>query len=857
MKNYSPKKSEPYWQDIWEKKASFKTKPVDNNFPKKYILEMFPYPSGKIHMGHVRNYTIGDVISRYRRARGDNVLHPMGWDAFGMPAENAAMEKGVHPEEWTHQNIRKMREQLKSLGLSLDWEREFSTCDEEYMKHQQRIFIDFLENGIAYRKESEVNWDPVDKTVLANEQVIDGLGWRSGVPVERKILKQWFFKISEFSEILLNELDNLRDWPEKVKLMQKNWIGRSEGVVFTFNVINEENNSVENIDVYSTRPDTLFGANFCAIAPDHKLSIKLKSHNPKIAKFIEKCQKTASSEEAVEKVEKEGIDTGLKAVHPFIHNKYLPVYIANFVLSGYGQGAIFGCPAHDQRDLDFSLKYNLPFLPVVCPFDEEEEKFSIIDKAYTGDGYLINSDFLNGMNVEEANKVSISRLMRDHNGKEEINYRLRDWGVSRQRYWGCPIPVIHCNKCGIVPAKKSDLPITLPKDVKFDRPGNPLESHPSWKRTKCPKCGEESKRETDTFDTFVDSSWYFARFCGLNKEKPIDEKSSKYWLPVDQYIGGVEHAILHLLYARFFTKALKKTGHMDLDEPFQGMFTQGMVCHETYRNQDGVWIEPEFAERLDDKFVHKETKEILRVGSSEKMSKSKKNIIDPDVIIKKYGADTARWFVMSDSPPDRDIFWTEAGIESANKFLNRVWKTIINYGEILKKKDAIKNSSSQNSKEVRKLSHKTLVRLTEDLERKSFNNAIARLYSFVGALNKDEITKNANHQAAKEALEFLLIMLGPFAPHLAEEGWRYIEGDGLLCEQKWPDHINNFVVEDKIKIAIQINGKRRDEMLIAKDVGDDVISEMAIKTKKITRHIGDRKIKKVIVVAGKVVNIVL
>ena len=525
--------------------------------------------------------------------------------------------------------------------------------------------------------------------------------------------------------------------------MQKNWIGRSEGVVFTFNVINEENNSVENIDVYSTRPDTLFGANFCAIAPDHKLSIKLKSHNSKIAKFIEKCQKIASSEEAIEKVEKEGIDTGLKAVHPFIHNKYLPVYISNFVLSGYGRGAIFGCPAHDQRDLDFSLKYNLPVLPVVCPFDEEEEKFLITDKAYTGDGYLINSDFLNGMNVEEANKASISRLMKDHNGKEEINYRLRDWGVSRQRYWGCPIPVIHCNKCGIVPAKKSDLPITLPKDVKFDRPGNPLESHPSWKRTKCPKCGEESKRETDTFDTFVDSSWYFARFCDLNKEKPIDEKSSKYWLPVDQYFGGVEHSILHLLYARFFTKALKKTGHMDLDEPFQEMFTQGMVCHETYRNQDGMWIEPEFVEKMDDKFVHKETKEILRVGSAEKMSKSKKNIIDPDVIIKKYGADTARWFVMSDSPPDRDIFWTEVGIESANKFLNRVWKTIINYGEILKKKGAIKNSSSQNSKEVRKLSHKTLVNLTEDLERKSFNNAIARLYSFVGALNKNEITKNA------------------------------------------------------------------------------------------------------------------
>ena len=672
--DYSPKKIEPYWQDLWSKEKPFAAKKSDKNLPKKYILEMFPYPSGRIHMGHVRNYTIGDVITRYRITKGDNVLHPMGWDAFGMPAENAAMENKIHPKEWTYKNINSMRDQLKSLGLAIDWDREFATCDHEYIKHQQNIFIDFYKNNLVYRKESEVNWDPVDKTVLANEQVIDGLGWRSGAVVERRKLNQWFLKISDFSDDLLDGLEKLDKWPDKVKLMQKNWIGKSSGAVFSFKILGKFTKIASEIKVYTTRPDTLFGASFCAVAPDHEIATAISQDNDDALNFIKECQKIASSEEAIEKVEKEGFDTGILVQHPFDENIKLPVYIANFVLSSYGTGAIFGCPAHDQRDLDFANKYGLPVLPVVCPADVDEQDMLIKNEAYIGDGTIINSNFLNGLSIEKAKETAIDKLKELKIGKKEINYRLRDWGISRQRYWGCPIPIMYREDGEIIPVPESELPITLPEDIDFSIPGNPLERHPTWKHTICKKTGLKAIRETDTFDTFIDSSWYFARFCDLDNSKPINKDEANYWLPVDQYIGGIEHAILHLLYSRFFTRALKITGHLEIKEPFDGMFTQGMVCHETYTNEKGEWVEPYLVikNEKDNSAYHKETGEKISIGSPEKMSKSKKNIVDPDDIIKLYGADTARWFVLSDSPPDRDIFWTEAGIDSSNKFINKI-----------------------------------------------------------------------------------------------------------------------------------------------------------------------------------------
>ncbi|HWG04294.1 MAG TPA: leucine--tRNA ligase, partial [Beijerinckiaceae bacterium] len=676
---YNPREAEAKWQKIWEERAIFATR-NDDPRPKYYVLEMFPYPSGRIHMGHVRNYAMGDVVARFMRARGKNVLHPMGWDAFGMPAENAAMQNKTHPATWTYANIATMRDQLKSMGLSLDWSREIATCDPAYYKHQQKMFLDFLSAGLVSRKKSKVNWDPVDHTVLANEQVIDGRGWRSGALVEQRDLTQWFFKISDYAEDLLEALDGLERWPEKVRLMQKNWIGKSEGLLIHFRLAPETAPSDETeLEIYTTRPDTLFGAKFMAIAPDHPLARKAAAGDPALRAFIEECQHMGTSIAALETAEKRGYDTGIRAVHPFDPGWVLPVYVANFILMDYGTGAIFGCPAHDQRDLDFSNKYGLGNVPVVCPPDVDPATFTITDTAYDGDGLLIHSRFLDGMTSPQAKEEVARRLEKVTIGNQpqaarQVNYKLRDWGISRQRYWGCPIPVIHCEDCGTIPVPAKDLPVELPQDVSFDHPGNPLDRHPTWKHVACPHCGKPALRETDTMDTFVDSSWYFARFTDpWNATAPTTPKAVDHWLPVDQYIGGIEHAILHLLYARFFTRAMRKTHHANVSEPFSGLFTQGMVVHETYRAASGEWLLPSdvrIDSNSDGRFATKiGGGEKVEIGPIEKMSKSKRNTVDPDDIIGTFGADTARWFMLSDSPPDRDVIWSEEGVQGAARFV--------------------------------------------------------------------------------------------------------------------------------------------------------------------------------------------
>ena len=688
IERYNPRDAEPRWQEKWNEEKVFVT---DNADPREkyYVLEMFPYPSGRIHMGHVRNYAMGDVVARYKRARGYNVLHPMGWDAFGMPAENAARDNKVHPKEWTYQNIASMRTQLKAMGLSLDWSREFATCDVDYYHRQQMLFIDMMEKDLVYRKKSKVNWDPVDNTVLANEQVIDGRGWRSGALVEQRELTQWFFKITEFSQELLDALDTLDHWPEKVRLMQKNWIGRSEGLTVRWEIVPETApNSDREISVYTTRPDTLFGASFLAISADHPLAKEAAAKDPAIEAFCEECRRAGTSLAALETAEKKGMDTGIRVRHPFDPSWELPVYIANFVLMDYGTGAIFGCPSGDQRDLDFARKYGLPVVPVVMPADADAASFSIGDTAYDGDGVMINSRFLDGMSTEDAfqtvaTKLSETSLGNAPQAERKVNFRLRDWGISRQRYWGCPIPVIHCDDCGVLPVPKKDLPVRLPDDVTFDQPGNPLDRHATWRHVACPQCGKDARRETDTMDTFVDSSWYFARFTAPWKNQPTDPVAANHWLPVDQYIGGIEHAILHLLYSRFFTRAMRETGHLDVKEPFKGLFTQGMVVHETYSRGNGLtreWVSPADINIVEVDGQRRATLlssgEDITIGSIEKMSKSKKNVVDPDDIIASYGADTARFFVLSDSPPDRDVIWSEAGVEGAHRFTQRMWRLI-------------------------------------------------------------------------------------------------------------------------------------------------------------------------------------
>ena len=740
---YNVRESEQKWQKAWADEAIFATR-NDDPRPKYYVLEMFPYPSGRIHMGHVRNYAMGDVVARYKRARGFNVLHPMGWDAFGMPAENAAMQNATHPAKWTYANIDTMRAQLKSMGLSLDWSREVATCDPSYYRHQQKLFLDFLAAGLVARKKSKVNWDPVDHTVLANEQVVDGRGWRSGAIVEQRELTQWFFRISDYSEELLAGLDGLDRWPDKVRLMQRNWIGRSEGMLVRFAIDPASRGALagepasDALEIYTTRPDTLFGAKFMAVAPDHPLAAAAARHDPKLAAFIEECRRIGTSVAAIETAEKKGYDTGLRAVHPFDPAWTLPIYVANFILMDYGTGAIFGCPAHDQRDLDFVNVYGLGATPVVCPPDIDPATFTVDTVAYDGDGVMINSRFLDGMTIaaakqEVARRLEAQTLGNQPQGRRQVNFKLRDWGISRQRYWGCPIPVIHCEACGVVPVPAQDLPVRLPDDVTFDAPGNPLDRHPTWKHVACPQCGAPARRETDTMDTFVDSSWYFARFTDpWNADAPTSPSVANHWLPVDQYIGGVEHAILHLLYSRFFTRAMRKCGHLDLDEPFAGLFTQGMVVHETYRDAEGRWVAPTEVRIEADAggrraFALKSDAPI-EIGPIEKMSKSKRNTVDPDEIMASYGADTARWFMLSDSPPERDVIWTEAGVQGAYKQTQRLWRLTCEIERLVGAERQTRPATfSAAAVAIRQAAHGALAKIEDEVERLRFNVCIAAI----------------------------------------------------------------------------------------------------------------------------------
>jgi len=853
MARYNPKEAEPKWQRRWDEAGIFRAE-EDPGKPKYYVLEMFPYPSGRIHMGHVRNYTMGDVVARYKRAQGFSVLHPMGWDAFGLPAENAALEQKIHPAKWTYENIDAMRAQLKSMGLSLDWSREFATCDVEYYSQQQKLFLDFLKAGLAYRRESWVNWDPVEHTVLANEQVIDGKGWRSGAPVERRQLSQWFFRITEFSDELLAALDDLPRWPEKVRLMQANWIGRSEGARLRFAVVGRE----DEIEVFTTRQDTIFGASFIALSPDHPLTTELADGRPELQDFIAECRRQGTSEEAIETAEKQGFDTGLKVRHPFRDDVELPVYVANFVLMEYGTGAIFGCPAHDQRDLDFARKYGLPVLPVVVPADADPGSFTIADEAYVGPGLLANSDFLDGETVPAA-KAEISRRAKAGGfGDSEVMFRLRDWGASRQRYWGCPIPVVHCADCGIVPLPETDLPVVLPDDVEFDRPGNPLDRHPSWRDVDCPQCGKPAKRETDTLDTFVDSSWYFARFCSPHAEAPVTRTAVDYWLPVDQYIGGVEHAILHLLYSRFFMRAMKRCGHVGIDEPFAGLFTQGMVCHETYKDAAGRWLFPEDVAFDGGKATQIDGGGPVTVGRSESMSKSKKNVVDPDTIIERYGADTARWFMLSDTPPDRDMEWTEAGIEGAWRFTQRVWRNIAAVLDTLAAPDApMPAAFDGRAAELRTATHRAIAAVTEGIERFHFNAAVARLYELSNALGGAAPQDDSERWALREGIEALVTMLAPMMPHLAEELWQQLGYETLLAEQPWPKADPALLVDDSVTIAIQVNGKLRAKVTMPRDADEAALRQVAVEQDNVQRALGEKEPRKVIVVPNRIVNIVV
>jgi leucyl-tRNA synthetase len=870
---YNAREAELRWQKVWDERGIFATR-NDDPRPRYYVLEMFPYPSGRIHMGHVRNYAMGDVVARYKRARGFNVLHPMGWDAFGMPAENAAIERKVHPRTWTYDNIATMRAQLKSMGLSLDWRREIATCDPSYYKHQQGMFLDFLRAGLAERKQSKVNWDPVDQTVLANEQVIDGRGWRSGALVEQRELTQWFFKITHFAQELLDALDRLERWPDKVRLMQKNWIGRSEGLLIRFELDPSTTPKGEReLDIFTTRHDTLFGAKFMALSPDHPLALAAAEKNPALAKFIAECKRHGTAQELIDKAEKLGFYTGMKAVHPFDPNWKLPVYVANFVLMEYGTGAIFGCPAHDQRDLEFSNKYGLGNTPVVCPPGQDPATFIIADTAYDGDGRLINSHFLDGMTIEQAKDEVARRLETTLNGnrpvaRRQINFRLRDWGISRQRYWGCPIPIIHCDKCGVVPVPERQLPVTLPDDVTFDRPGNPLDRHPTWKHVTCPKCDGNATRETDTMDTFVDSSWYFIRFTDpWITEAPTQRAIADEWMPVDQYIGGIEHAILHLLYSRFFTRAMKVAGHVNLDEPFAGLFTQGMVVHETYQKADGTWAAPTEIkiEGADDnrRATLIDTGEAVQIGPIEKMSKSKRNTVDPDDIISSYGADIARWFMLSDSPPDRDVNWTERGVQGAWRFAQRLWRLIGDCVEIAGSAPAERPQAFGDAAlDVRRAAHKALARVSDEIEKLHFNVCVAQIYELTNRLSeavntaKQAAVTSDVQWAIREAAEILVALFHPMMPHLAEECYAALGHKTLVAQQGWPDLEPDLLVEDTITLPVQVNGRKRADVTIARDADNQHVEAAVLALPLVQRALEGKRPKRVIVVPQRIVNIV-
>jgi leucyl-tRNA synthetase len=847
---YNVKETEAKWQALWEERGCFAAE-IDPSRPKYYVLEMFPYPSGRIHMGHVRNYTMGDVVARYKKARGFNVLHPMGWDAFGMPAENAAIEQQVHPATWTYANIATMRSQLKMMGLALDWNRELATCHPGYYRHEQKMFLDFLEHDLVYRRKSWVNWDPVDKTVLANEQVIDGCGWRSGAPVEKRELNQWFFRITAFADDLLEGLGTLDRWPAKVRTMQENWIGRSEGMSVWFDLKGRD----ERLKIFTTRHDTIFGASFCAISADHPLAAKLAESDPALGEFIAECHRAGTSEAALEQAEKKGYDTGVKAVHPLIDGRKLPVFVANFVLMEYGTGAIYGCPAHDQRDLDFARKYGLDVIPVVIPPDADAAEFAVDDVAYTGEGIHANSDFINDLNIPDAKEAVAVKLESAGTGTREINFRLRDWGVSRQRYWGCPIPIINCPACGTVPVPEQDLPVVLPDDIDLQTPGNPLDRHSTWKQVPCPTCGAAAERETDTLDTFVESSWYFARFCSPRDESPVNRATVDYWLPVDQYIGGVEHAILHLLYSRFFTRAMTKCGYLDVPEPFAGLFTQGMVCHETYRTGDGMWVPPiEVARGKDGGLIHDGTGDAITTGRSEKMSKSKKNVIDPEDIITTYGADTARWFMLSDSPPERDLEWTDAGIAGAWRFVNRLWRMISpdDVGQVGAKQPMIEGDLVA----VRQQIHQTIAGVTEDLDSFHFNRAVARIYELINRLGGLPRNTEADAWVRREGFDIAVRLIGPMMPHLGEELWQRLGNRTLLTDTPWPEADPALLVEDTVTIAVQVKGKLRATIDLPRDVDQQQAEDAALALPAIASALEGKSISRVIFVPNKIINVV-
>jgi len=869
---YNAREAEARWQKIWEERQTFATR-NDDARPKYYVLEMFPYPSGKLHVGHVRNYTIGDVVARYKRAKGFNVLHPMGWDAFGLPAENAAIERKIHPKAWTEANIATMKSQLKLMGLSIDWSREIATSDPSYYRHQQKLFLDFLKAGLVERKKSKVNWDPVEQTVLANEQVVDGLGWRSGAVVEQRELTQWFLKITDYAQDLLDSIDRLERWPEKVRLMQRNWIGRSEGLTIRFALDGATTpNRESELDIFTTRHDTLFGARFMALSPDHPLALAAAAKNPQLAAFIAECKHTGTAQELIDTAEKRGFDTGIKAIHPFDPAWKLPVYVANFILMDYGTGAIFGCPAHDQRDLDFANRYGLGNVAVVAPPDSDPRAFKVTDTAYEGDGRMINSRFLDGMTTAEAKEEVARRLETETRGNRpvavrQVNFRLRDWGISRQRYWGCPIPVIHCDACGIVPVGEQDLPVRLPEDVTFDRPGNPLDRHPTWKHVPCPRCGKPARRETDTMDTFVDSSWYFARFTDpWIKSAPTDRAVVDAWLPVDQYIGGIEHAVLHLLYSRFFTRAMTATGHAGLDEPFAGLFTQGMVVHETYRAPNGSYAEPSEvrieSEGGERRAVLSATGQPLEIGPIEKMSKSKRNTVGLDEIAGTAGADTARWFMLSDSPPERDVIWTEEGAQGVWRFLQKLWRLIADAAEVVAAADRARPGEfGAPALALRKAAHRALARVSEDIERLRFNVCVAHIHEFVNAFQTSlaEVTTKpmADYRwAVGEAASILARLIQPMMPHLAEECWAVLGHQSLVATEPWPTVEPDLLREDSVTLPVQINGKKRADVTVAPDAKNAEIEAAVLALDAVKRALEGRPPKRVVIVPLRIVNVV-
>ena len=834
---FDPNEADRRWQARWADESCFA---ADSNSskPKTYVLEMFPYPSGRVHMGHVRNYTMGDVIARFRRMQGHEVLHPMGWDAFGMPAENAAMQRKVHPGEWTWANINTMREQLKRLGFALDWSRELATCDPAYYGHEQALFLDLFDAGLVYRKESEVNWDPVDMTVLANEQVIDGRGWRSGAPVERRKLAQWFLKITDFADDLLEGLQTLDQWPEKVRLMQENWIGRSRGLQFRFR-LGEEISGLAGIEVFTTRPDTIFGASFVAVAADHPIAQAAAAADSGAAAFVAECKAGGTSAAEIETAEKKGYDTGLEVVHPLDPEWRLPVYIANFVLMDYGTGAIFGVPGHDQRDFEFARQYDLPIRRVVAASSDLASE-PIGDEAESAPGIAVNSRFLDGLTTEQAAAEVIRRAEEAGWGRGTVQYRLRDWGVSRQRYWGTPIPIIHCPTCGGVPVSRDQLPVTLPEDVDFETPGNPLDRHPTWKHVECPSCGGPATRETDTLDTFVDSSWYFIRFASQPPDRPFDRVEAEKWLPVGQYIGGVEHAILHLLYARFWTRALQRLGRIGVAEPFKGLFTQGMVTHGTYRAADGSWLSPDEVTRNGDDWVRIVDGEPVTLGRVEKMSKSKRNTVDPEPILAKYGADAVRWFMLSDSPPERDLEWSESGIEGASRFVQRVWR--------LANGSAV--GEGQDNALERKV-HQAIAAVGEAIDGLQFNKAVAQLYELTSAIEKAKPSATRT-----QAIRTLILLIAPMAPHLAEECWALLGERGMIADAAWPTFDSALLVDEQVTLAIQVNGKLRDTVTAQRGLDRAALEALALGSANVQRQLAGAAPRKIVVVPDRLVNIV-